>query len=628
MSRKQKKLLIRILIALVLTILLAVVDHAVELNKWIDLVLWLVPYFIVGWDVLWKSLKGISHGRWLDEKFLMGVATVGAFALGEYTEGVAVMLFYQVGELFESYAVGKSRSNIAELMDIRPDYANVEEAGQLVQVDPDTLPVGSIIVVQPGEKVPIDGIVVEGSSSLNTSALTGESLPQSVGVGAEIISGSINETGRLKVRTTKEFGQSTASQILELVENASGRKSKSEHFITKFARYYTPAVVGLALALAILPPIINLILGNDPNWSNWIYRALTCLVVSCPCAIVVSVPLSFFGGIGGASNAGILIKGSNYMESLSKVKTVVFDKTGTVTKGNFEVTDVHDATLPKEQLLEYAALAESASSHPISKSLQRAYGKELDRTRVTEVEEISGHGVTAKVDGKAVAAGNHKLMEKLGIDCALCDSIGTIVYLAVEGEYAGHIVIADELKETAEEAMKSLKEAGVTKLVMLTGDRAAVAETVAAGLGIDEVHAELLPSEKVSQVERLLSETKDKSKLAFVGDGINDAPVLARADIGIAMGGLGSDAAIEAADIVLMDDNPVKISKAIKIARKCLRIVYTNIWFAIVVKILCLLVASTGILGTAAMWLAIFGDVGVLILCILNAIRCLFVKNL
>lgn len=628
MSRKQKKLLIRILIALVLTILLAVVDHAVELNKWIDLVLWLVPYFIVGWDVLWKSLKGISHGRWLDEKFLMGVATVGAFALGEYTEGVAVMLFYQVGELFESYAVGKSRSNIAELMDIRPDYANVEEAGQLVQVDPDTLPVGSIIVVQPGEKVPIDGIVVEGSSSLNTSALTGESLPQSVGVGAEIISGSINETGRLKVRTTKEFGQSTASQILELVENASGRKSKSEHFITKFARYYTPAVVGLALALAILPPVINLILGNDPNWSNWIYRALTCLVVSCPCAIVVSVPLSFFGGIGGASNAGILIKGSNYMESLSKVKTVVFDKTGTVTKGNFEVTDVHDATLPKEQLLEYAALAESASSHPISKSLQRAYGKELDRTRVTEVEEISGHGVTAKVDGKAVAAGNHKLMEKLGIDCALCDSIGTIVYLAVEGEYAGHIVIADELKETAEEAMKSLKEAGVTKLVMLTGDRAAVAETVAAGLGIDEVHAELLPSEKVSQVERLLSETKDKSKLAFVGDGINDAPVLARADIGIAMGGLGSDAAIEAADIVLMDDNPVKISKAIKIARKCLRIVYTNIWFAIVVKILCLLVASTGILGTAAMWLAIFGDVGVLILCILNAIRCLFVKNL
>lgn len=628
MSRKQKKLLIRILIALVLTILLAVVDHAVELNKWIDLVLWLVPYFIVGWDVLWKSLKGISHGRWLDEKFLMGVATVGAFALGEYTEGVAVMLFYQVGELFESYAVGKSRSNIAELMDIRPDYANVEEAGQLVQVDPDTLPVGSIIVVQPGEKVPIDGIVVEGSSSLNTSALTGESLPQSVGVGAEIISGSINETGRLKVRTTKEFGQSTASQILELVENASGRKSKSEHFITKFARYYTPAVVGLALALAILPPIINLILGNDPNWSNWIYRALTCLVVSCPCAIVVSVPLSFFGGIGGASNAGILIKGSNYMESLSKVKTVVFDKTGTVTKGNFEVTDVHDATLPKEQLLEYAALAESASSHPISKSLQRAYGKELDRTRVTEVEEISGHGVTAKVDGKAVAAGNHKLMKKLGIDCALCDSIGTIVYLAVEGEYAGHIVIADELKETAEEAMKSLKEAGVTKLVMLTGDRAAVAEKVAAGLGIDEVHAELLPSEKVSQVERLLSETKDKSKLAFVGDGINDAPVLARADIGIAMGGLGSDAAIEAADIVLMDDNPVKISKAIKIARKCLLIVYTNIWFAIAVKILCLVVASIGILGTAAMWLAIFGDVGVLILCILNAIRCLFVKNL
>lgn len=628
MSRKQKKLLIRILIALVLTILLAVVDHAVELNKWIDLVLWLVPYFIVGWDVLWKSLKGISHGRWLDEKFLMGVATVGAFALGEYTEGVAVMLFYQVGELFESYAVGKSRSNIAELMDIRPDYANVEEAGQLVQVDPDTLPVGSVIVVQPGEKVPIDGIVVEGSSSLNTSALTGESLPQSVGVGAEIISGSINETGRLKVQTTKEFGQSTASQILELVENASGRKSKSEHFITKFARYYTPAVVGLALALAILPPVINLILGNDPNWSNWIYRALTCLVVSCPCAIVVSVPLSFFGGIGGASNAGILIKGSNYMESLSKVKTVVFDKTGTVTKGNFEVTDVHDATLPKEQLLEYAALAESASSHPISKSLQRAYGKELDRTRVTEVEEISGHGVTAKVDGKAVAAGNHKLMEKLGIDCALCDSIGTIVYLAVEGEYAGHIVIADELKETAEEAMKSLKEAGVTKLVMLTGDRAAVAETVAAGLGIDEVHAELLPSEKVSQVERLLSETKDKSKLAFVGDGINDAPVLARADIGIAMGGLGSDAAIEAADIVLMDDNPIKISKAIKIARKCLRIVYTNIWFAIAVKILCLVVASIGILGTAAMWLAIFGDVGVLILCILNAIRCLFVKNL
>ena len=630
MTRKQKKMLTRILVAVVLVAVLACLEHVfnVALNQWLSLILWLVPYFTVGWDVLWKAVKGISHGRVLDEKFLMAVATIGAIALGEYTEGVAVMLFYQIGELFESYAVGKSRKNIAELMDIRPDYANVEVDGALEQVDPDTLPVGSVIVVQPGEKVPIDGIVVEGTSALNTSALTGESLPRSVEAGSEVVSGSINESGVLKIRTTKVFGQSTASQILELVENASNRKSRSEAFITKFARYYTPVVVGLAVVLAVLPPLFNLVTGNAPEWGNWIYRALTCLVVSCPCAIVVSVPLSFFGGIGGASNAGILIKGSNYMEVLSKIKTVVFDKTGTITRGNFEVVDVHDATMPKELLLEYAALAESASSHPISKSLQRAYGKEIDRTRVTGVEEVSGHGVVATVDGKKVAAGNLKLMEQLGIKCEACSSVGTIVYLAVDGAYAGHVVIADELKETAEEAMKELKAAGVNKLVMLTGDRNAVAEMVATGLGIDEVHAELLPADKVAQVERLLSETTDKSMLAFVGDGINDAPVLARADLGIAMGALGSDAAIEAADVVLMDDNPVKISKAIKIARKCLRIVYENIWFAIGVKVLCLLVASIGILGTAAMWLAIFGDVGVLIICILNAIRCLFVKNL
>ena len=630
MTRKQKKMLTRILVAVVLVAVLACLEHVfnVALNQWLSLILWLVPYFTVGWDVLWKAVKGISHGRVLDEKFLMAVATIGAIALGEYTEGVAVMLFYQIGELFESYAVGKSRKNIAELMDIRPDYANVEVDGALEQVDPDTLPVGSVIVVQPGEKVPIDGIVVEGTSALNTSALTGESLPRSVEAGSEVVSGSINESGVLKIRTTKVFGQSTASQILELVENASNRKSRSEAFITKFARYYTPVVVGLAVVLAVLPPLFNLVTGNAPEWGNWIYRALTCLVVSCPCAIVVSVPLSFFGGIGGASNAGILIKGSNYMEVLSKIKTVVFDKTGTITRGNFEVVDVHDATMPKELLLEYAALAESASSHPISKSLQRAYGKEIDRTRVTGVEEVSGHGVVATVDGKKVAAGNLKLMEQLGIKCEACSSVGTIVYLAVDDAYAGHVVIADELKETAEEAMKELKAAGVNKLVMLTGDRNAVAEMVATGLGIDEVHAELLPADKVAQVERLLSETTDKSMLAFVGDGINDAPVLARADLGIAMGALGSDAAIEAADVVLMDDNPVKISKAIKIARKCLRIVYENIWFAIGVKVLCLLVASIGILGTAAMWLAIFGDVGVLIICILNAIRCLFVKNL
>ena len=630
MTRKQKKMLTRILVAVVLVAVLACLEHVfnVALNQWLSLILWLVPYFTVGWDVLWKAVKGISHGRVLDEKFLMAVATIGAIALDEYTEGVAVMLFYQIGELFESYAVGKSRKNIAELMDIRPDYANVEVDGALEQVDPDTLPVGSIIVVQPGEKVPIDGIVVEGTSALNTSALTGESLPRSVEAGSEVVSGSINESGVLKIRTTKVFGQSTASQILELVENASNRKSRSEAFITKFARYYTPVVVGLAVVLAVLPPLFNLVTGNAPEWGNWIYRALTCLVVSCPCAIVVSVPLSFFGGIGGASNAGILIKGSNYMEVLSKIKTVVFDKTGTITRGNFEVVDVHDATMPKELLLEYAALAESASSHPISKSLQRAYGKEIDRTRVTGVEEVSGHGVVATVDGKKVAAGNLKLMEQLGIKCEACSSVGTIVYLAVDDAYAGHVVIADELKETAEEAMKELKAAGVNKLVMLTGDRNAVAEMVATGLGIDEVHAELLPADKVAQVERLLSETTDKSMLAFVGDGINDAPVLARADLGIAMGALGSDAAIEAADVVLMDDNPVKISKAIKIARKCLRIVYENIWFAIGVKVLCLLVASIGILGTAAMWLAIFGDVGVLIICILNAIRCLFVKNL
>jgi len=628
MTRKQKIMLTRILVALVLVVALAIVTHLVELNFWVELCLFLVPYLVVGYDVLWKAVRGISHGRMLDEKFLMAIASLGAIAVGEFTEGVAVMLFYQIGELFESIAVGRSRKNIAELMDIRPDYANVEEDGELKQVDPDALAVGSVIVVQPGEKVPIDGVVIDGHSSLNTSALTGESLPRDVTEGDEVVSGSINESGLLKVRTTKAFGESTASKILDLVENASSRKSQSEHFISKFAKYYTPIVVGLALVLALIPPLVNLVLGNPANWSTWIYRALTCLVVSCPCAIVVSVPLSFFGGIGGASNAGILIKGSNYMETLSQVDEVVFDKTGTITRGNFEVTGIHDCAIEDEKLLELAALAESSSTHPISRSLQRAYGKELDRSRVTDVEEISGHGVVAMVDGIQVAAGNLRLMNRFGITCEECSSIGTIVYIALDGKYAGHIVISDEIKPHAKEAIERLHRNGVEKTVMLTGDTAKVAEAVAAEVGVSEVHAGLLPGDKVSLVEQLLSKQSSKAKLAFVGDGINDAPVLSRADIGIAMGALGSDAAIEAADVVLMDDDPLKISKAIRIARKCLRIVKTNIWFAIVVKILCLVISATGVLGTAAMWLAIFGDTGVLILCVLNAIRCLFVKNL
>lgn len=595
-------------------------------------VLYLVPYLIIGYDILLKAFKGIKNRQMFDENFLMAVATVGAIAIalyeqsGDYTEAIAVMLFYQIGELFQSYAVGKSRRNISELMDIRPDYANVEQDGKLEKVDPDEVEIGSVIVVQPGEKVPIDGVILEGSSTLNTSALTGESIPREAAAGDEIISGCINMTGLLKVKTTKEFGESTVSRILDLVENASSRKSRSEEFISRFARIYTPAVCYAALALAFLPPLVRMIgMGLAANWDIWIYRALTFLVISCPCALVISIPLSFFAGIGGASNAGVLVKGSNYLETLSQTKIVVFDKTGTLTRGVFEVNGIHHNEMEDEKLIEYAALAESASSHPISRSIQKAYGKEIDRSRVTDIREISGNGVLAKVDGHEVAAGNDKLMERLGIEYIGCHLVGTIIHVAVDGTYAGHIVISDVLKPHSKEAVRELKTAGVQKTVMLTGDIRRVAEQVAGELGLDAVYSELLPADKVEKVEALLASKPEKEKLAFVGDGINDAPVLGRADIGIAMGAMGSDAAIEAADVVLMDDDPMKISKAIKISRKCLRIVYQNIVFAIGVKLICLLL---GALGIANMWLAIFADVGVMIIAVLNAIRALFVKNL
>ena len=600
-------------------------------------ILYLIPYLVIGYDILIKAFKGIKNRQPFDESLLMAIATIGAIAIaiytevaeheaGDYVEAIAVMLFYQIGEWFQSYAVGKSRRNISDLMDIRPDYANIEKDGKLEQIDPDEVEPGSVIVVQPGEKVPIDGIVIEGTSTINTSALTGESLPRDAQEGDEIISGCINMTGVLKIKTTKEFGESTVSKILDLVENASSRKSKSEDFITKFARIYTPAVVYSAIALAILPPLVRMFgMGIPAEWGTWIYRALTFLVISCPCALVISIPLSFFAGIGGASNAGVLVKGSNYLETLSQTKCVVFDKTGTLTQGVFEVNEVHHNEMSREQLLEYAALAESASSHPISKSLQRAYGKEIDRSRVTDIRELSGNGVTAKVDGIDVAAGNSKLMDRLGVKWVDCHQAGTIIHMAVDGRYAGHIVISDIEKPHAKEAIQALKKAGVEKTVMLTGDSRRVAEHVAADLGIDEVHAELLPADKVSEVEEILKKNTGKGKLAFVGDGINDAPVLSRADIGIAMGAMGSDAAIEAADIVLMDDDPLKISKAIRISRKCLRIVYENIWFAIGIKLLCLVLGAVGI---ANMWLAIFADVGVMIIAVLNAIRALFVKKL
>lgn len=626
MTRKQKKVLIRIILAAALILAYKGIFHFFPLNGYVELALYMIPYLIIGYDILQKAGKGILNRQVFDENFLMAVATVGAIVLGEYVEGVAVMLFYQIGELFQSYAVGKSRKNISELMDIRPDYANIEVDGELTEVDPDEVEVDSVIVVKPGEKVPIDGVIVEGHSSLNTSALTGESLPREVAEGEEVISGSINMTGLLRIQTTREFGESTVSKILDLVENASSKKSRSENFITKFAKYYTPAVCYGALALAILPPLVRMLfLSMSPDWADWIMRALTFLVISCPCALVISIPLSFFAGIGGASDAGILIKGSNYLETLAQTKYVVFDKTGTMTQGVFEVTGVHHNEMPKEKLLEYAALAESYSSHPISRSLQRAYGKEIDKTRVTEVEEISGHGITAKVDGVPVAAGNDKLMERLGIACNDCHSVGTIIHMAVNGTYAGHIVISDIIKPHAKEAIKALKAAGVKKTVMLTGDADRVAQSVAKELGIDEVHSELLPADKVSIVESLLDKKGAKEKLAFVGDGINDAPVLSRADIGIAMGALGSDAAIEAADIVLMDDDPLKISKAIRISRKCLRIVYENIYFAIGIKVICLLL---GALGVANMWAAIFADVGVMVIAVLNAIRVLATKKL
>lgn len=595
-------------------------------------VLYLVPYLIIGYDILLKAFKGIKNRQMFDENFLMAVATVGAIAIalyeqsGDYTEAIAVMLFYQIGELFQSYAVGKSRRNISELMDIRPDYANVEQDGKLEKVDPDEVEIGSVIVVQPGEKVPIDGVILEGSSTLNTSALTGESIPREAAAGDEIISGCINMTGLLKVKTTKEFGESTVSRILDLVENASSRKSRSEEFISRFARIYTPAVCYAALALAFLPPLVRMMgMGLAADWDIWIYRALTFLVISCPCALVISIPLSFFAGIGGASNAGVLVKGSNYLETLSQTKIVVFDKTGTLTRGVFEVNGIHHNEMEDEKLIEYAALAESASSHPISRSIQKAYGKEIDRSRVTDIREISGNGVLAKVDGHEVAAGNDKLMERLGIEYIGCHLVGTIIHVAVDGTYAGHIVISDVLKPHSKEAVRELKTAGVQKTVMLTGDIRRVAEQVAGELGLDAVYSELLPADKVEKVEALLASKPEKEKLAFVGDGINDAPVLGRADIGIAMGAMGSDAAIEAADVVLMDDDPMKISKAIKISRKCLRIVYQNIVFAIGVKLICLLL---GALGIANMWLAIFADVGVMIIAVLNAIRALFVKNL
>ena len=623
MNKKQKKVFTRIIVAAVLMVVLSLLP----IDGWLKFVLFMIPYLVIGHDILLKAWKGILNRQVFDENFLMAVATIGAILLGDYKEGVAVMLFYQIGELFQSYAVGKSRRNISELMDIRPDYANIEkEDGTLEQVDPDEVGIGSVIVVQPGEKVPIDGVIEEGRTSLNTSALTGESLPREAGVGDEVISGCINMSGVLKIRTTKEFGESTVSKILDMVENASSKKSRSENFISKFAKYYTPAVCYGALALAILPPLVRLLfLGMTPEWGDWVMRALTFLVISCPCALVLSIPLSFFAGIGGASNAGVLVKGSNYLETLSQTKYVVFDKTGTMTQGVFEVSGVHHSSMDTEKLLEYAALAECHSSHPISKSLKKAYGKPLDPSRVTDVEEISGNGVTAKVDGVRVAAGNSKLMEKLGVDCMECHSVGTVVHMAVNGKYAGHILISDQIKPHAKEAIAALKKCGVKKTIMLTGDRREAARQVAEELGIDEVHSELLPGDKVAQVEKLLDEKGEKEKLAFVGDGINDAPVLSRADIGIAMGALGSDAAIEAADIVLMDDDPLKISKAIRISRKCLRIVYENIYFAIGVKVVCLIL---GALGIANMWAAIFADVGVMIIAVLNAIRALNVKKL
>ena len=622
MNKKQKKMLTRIIIAAVLLVILSFLP----VDGYLKMALYMVPYLVIGYDILKKAWKGILNKQVFDENFLMAVATIGAIVLGDYKEGVAVMLFYQIGELFQSYAVGKSRRNISELMDIRPDYANVEVDGNLEQVDPDEVEIGTIIVVQPGEKVPIDGIVTEGKSTLNTSALTGESVPRDISVGEEVISGCINLSGVLKIQTTKEFGESTVSKILDLVENSSSKKSKSENFISKFAKYYTPAVCYGALALAILPPLVRLLfMGASPEWGDWIYRALTFLGIRCPCALVISIPLSFFAGIGGASNQGVLVKGSNYLETLSQTKYVVFDKTGTMTRGVFEVSGIHHNEMEDAKLLEYAALAECSSSHPISKSLQKAYNKSIDRNRVTDIEEISGHGVVAKVDGITVAAGNEKLMEKLGISYVSCSHVGTIVHLALDGKYAGHILISDVIKPHAKEAIKELKKAGVTKTVMLTGDRKNVADAVASELGIKEVYSELLPADKVAKVEELLANKEEKDKLAFVGDGINDAPVLSRADIGIAMGALGSDAAIEAADIVLMDDDPLKISKAIKIAKKCIRIVYENIYFAIGIKVLCLIL---GALGIANMWMAIFADVGVMVIAVLNAIRTLFVKNL
>ncbi len=622
MNKKQKKMFIRIIISTALIIILSLLP----VEGYVQFALFMIPYLVIGYDILKKAWKGILNRQAFDENFLMAVATIGAIALKDYKEGVAVMLFYQIGELFQSYAVGKSRKNISELMDIRPDYANVEKDGTLCQVDPDEVEVGTVIVVQPGEKVPIDGVVVEGQSTLNTSALTGESLPREVGCDDEIISGCINLNGVLKIRTTREFGESTVSKILDLVENSSSKKSRSENFISKFAKYYTPAVCYSALALVIIPPIVRMaVMGLSPEWGDWIYRALTFLVISCPCALVISIPLSFFAGIGGASNQGILVKGSNYLETLSQTKYVVFDKTGTMTKGVFEVAGIHHSDMSDDKLLEYAALAECASSHPISKSLKKAYGKAIDRSRVTDIQEISGNGVIAKVDGISVAAGNTKLMDHLGIKYIDCHHVGTIVHMAVDGKYEGHILIADIIKPHAKEAIQALKKAGVRKTVMLTGDTKKVADQVAAELAIDEVYSELLPADKVTKVEELLSTKGEKEKLAFVGDGINDAPVLSRADIGIAMGALGSDAAIEAADVVLMDDDPLKISKAIRISRKCLRIVYENIWFALGVKGICLLL---GALGIANMWMAIFADVGVMVIAVLNATRALFVKNL
>lgn len=628
MNKKQKKMLARIIIAAVLLIVL----HFVPITEIPRFICYLAVYLVIGYDIVKKAFKGIKNGQVFDENFLMAIATIGAFALavyeksGDYNESIAVMLFYQIGELFQSYAVGKSRRNITELMDIRPDYANIENDGKLEKVDPDEVEVGSVIVVQPGEKVPIDGVIVEGNSSLNTSALTGESLPRSAKAGDEIISGCINMTGVLKIKTTKEFDESTVSKILELIEESSSRKSRSENFISKFAHYYTPAVCYGALALAILSPLVNLVLLHNPAmWGQWIYRALTFLVISCPCALVISIPLGFFAGIGGASNAGVLVKGSNYLETLARTKYVVFDKTGTLTKGVFEVVGVHHNTMEEKKILEYAALAESFSSHPISRSLKTAYGKEIDQKRVTDVEEISGNGVTAKVDGISVAVGNTKLMKRIGVEAVECHQVGTVIHVAIDGAYAGHILISDVLKPTSKEAIVNLKKNGIKETVMLTGDIDKVAQQVAGELGVDHVYSELLPADKVSKVEELLAKKTEKEKLAFVGDGINDAPVLSRADIGIAMGAMGSDAAIEAADVVLMDDDPMKIVKAIRIAKKCMRIVYENIYFAIGIKVICLILGAVGI---ANMWVAIFADVGVMIIAVLNAIRTLFVKKL